>query len=580
MDIEDQLSFAAKSARSLKKLEREAYRSLLKKAATDSLERSQEFLQRRAFLKDLLAGHASLHSISAHDWPTFILSTNALQAVQPVLESQVPDLVGKWQARHQGLLTAERDAEVKPIRFSPCRFGVCVCKPGFHRTVLARVSRFIKSLDVEDLTDVVLTWKGYLLDDPPPHERRSNKVPSPIVSVAWTSAQEVGSGAHISPDLHTHISLHQQRPWRCTFMEMSVSTKTGHQHDDPGHALLQPVLQNQKPVLHNVYEWAYQSLRPDFAWDVHVAYLSKRHAPVPSLCGLVKAVSQANSVRLWLGEAFEKCRPRRRRPIHEVCAELLRDPRPQRDQAVAAPEDDWDLADAVSEADEEGFLAELEVEDEAPEQQQDAAVLSNAPSSGSSSTSSTSSSKSSSSSSSSTSSSSSSSSSEAGDEGGAGQSAGIRSSENVAQDAMKRAVQEGTHKFGPFRITFRRASPSQKPGWQATCLFHAKYGQDGKIQTRCTRSATLPDSSQDSPHSLECLRALYTWLLAGEGIDNKTEHQALQIQSMDDASLNAALSEMVLPEDPAGEEEVQERPQPQAQAKAKAKAARKRKRDD
>ena len=281
--------------------------------------------------------------------------------------------------------------------------------------------------------------------------------------------------------------------------------------------------------------------------------LVQRHVAVPNLSGFVVAKRQPDSSRLWMGDGLERRRQRRRPRLHELCFRALREP-PAQPIAVETEEEGGDIAsDVGDESMPDVNVSESEGEQEEPEEYEQDSDHANSSSSASST--STTSNSSSGASSKSSSSSSSSTSSDGDNDGSALNDVAVPAETSQTHSAISRAVQSGTHSYGPFRITFRKGTPSQKAGWQATCLFHAKYGRDGKIQTRCTRSVTLGAAAVDSDESKACLRALYTWLLSGAETESKTAHQALQIESLDDDTLDAALTVLQVPEDPVGEEE-------------------------
>ena len=130
-----------------------------------------EVLQERQLLTDM-CGKTWL-SLPQLECPSLIASTTAvdhvagLRSLPQTQENSVNGLADAWERRHQGVPSAARNTAVKPVRYSPCRFGICVCKASVHRTIMARLVTVVKQNYLSEVMagEVVLIWTGLLQDD-------------------------------------------------------------------------------------------------------------------------------------------------------------------------------------------------------------------------------------------------------------------------------------------------------------------------------------------------------------------------------------------------------------------------------
>ena len=119
-----------------------------------------------------------------------------------------------------------------------------------------------------------------------------------------------------------------------------------------------------------------------------------------------------------------------------------------------------------------------------------------------------------------------------------------------AQAPVIRQVQDGTHRWGEFLLTWvpekMQAGRTQpiKARRQATCRHHAEFNADGAIRTRCTRSITVNPGQPDCANSRSALRKLKSWLMVSADFASKRQHQLAEVQERGDSELQSWLQSM------------------------------------
>ena len=501
-------------------------------------------LQERPLLIEMCGSHGAFLSIPEQPWPTVSLCPTALHAVDTVVSVGTQALEDAWKKRQRGLLAQPRDPSVRPVRYNPCLFGRCVCQGGSVTVALARFIAFVKTLPAEDVASgkIIITWQPYLIDEDSEVSVRDHHPDAAGGQRNEESPELAGGIPRLSlQPLHTHLSLCQLRPWRCTLL---LLTK-----DDSSLRVtkFRPVLEGGVPSFFSIYDWMHE-LRPDMLWEVEVATLSSRHAPVSQVAGTAYVPSSDSlgpGARIWHGDVFEKKlkadkrKRRKKRPAHEVLGSAnIRERVVGVDREHGAFESntastpDLNPASADTAFDEDfsslAAVAEFDIDDSADEMAEEAAQVEAGQHSSSSSSDSSSTSSSS-------------------DVLLTVEEPPTASAEAPAlpdRVEVQRHVHTGTHTWGPFRLTYRRPTPSQRPAWQATCVFHGRYAVDGRLVTRCTRSIVLQDDNPASDEAQQKLRTLYSWLLAGPAARSKAAHQALPAETLDEMSLQSALAEL------------------------------------
>ena len=500
-------------------------------------------VEARGLLADLLSAQTDFCFLPDQAWPTLCLAPLVTHAVPKVEALGTQYLQDQWGKRQTGLVAEPRNNAIRSSRYKPCLFGSCVCRGGFITTALARFIAIMKTLPNDQFLAgrYIVTWQGSVIEEP-------------------TSVGDVSHGQRLPLEpLHTHVSLAQLRPWRCTFLQVIKDDS------QPEVERFFPELQEDgSPKLLSLYEWMYE-LRSDMAWDVEVTILSTRHTPVGRVAGVAYAspldkVLEARSI--WNGDRYEelmrKKKRGRKKPLHERLGRASGVLARSEDTGteVANSHDLPPLAEQNGDDVEEHELlfleriAEFEHDDDVEQEGLASAVAAldadQAPTRSSSSSSSSRSSSSSSSSSS---------------DGLLAANAGPAQRREVESQRPEpaqppeaesqrpetsRTVHAGTHNWGPFRLTYRKPSASQRPAWQATCLYHAKYAGD-RVQTRCTRSIVLQRDEPSSQEAQDKLRTLYTWLLAGRDCNGKRAHQQLPAETLSEEQLRAALAQLPAP---------------------------------
>ena len=543
MDLEDHIRDATAAQREHQKALRENTLRLLETGAETSGVLVSELLQPRQLLQQLCGNQ--LDWVALPDiYPTLQTVVTAKHVVEKARETPYAAGEDSWFDRHRGLLSAPKNAKVGAVRYSPCRLGICMCKPGFHKAALARVAAFLRLHDQTQLVqgDLVLTFSGYLLE---PRPLGGNKKQS----TSLHQAIDVGTPGHgqLVTELHAHVSSCCLRPFRPVLMQLLEISRDG------DHITFVPAEDFGKPVLQNIYEWLFHTLNPTFAWDVCSRALSQRHTAIARIHqGEARCddVVLAEPRRIWKAH-WEMVRTRQAQPpAHErllVAEDNRADIQQHDERARGASGDDDVFPELFGDSDVEEVLEE-EKEEEADPLSELAAFaetqlqdeMGNRPMESSSSSDSDTTTTTS----------------HADSDGHAPDAGPAHSPEPAATPRREagRAVQPATHSWGPFRITFRPATGGKAPQWQATCRYHAQYTASGRIQTQCTRSRTLEGGDVNSAANLRVLRMLKDWLLQGEGIADKSAHQRLVIrEEKGDETLNQELSELLpVPDEPRG----------------------------
>ena len=120
-------------------------------------------------------------------------------------------------------------------------------------------------------------------------------------------------------------------------------------------------------------------------------------------------------------------------------------------------------------------------------------------------------------------------------------------SHEIVEPPRERVIQEQTHDWGPFRMTWRGGST---PGWQATCRWHADF-EGNRVKTRCTRSIAVEQAG--SLQGQKALALLKAWCLKAPLHADKQAHQSDRPQEMSEQALEQGLQRLACPpEQPSG----------------------------
>ena len=371
---------------------------------------------------------------------------------------------------------------------------------GFGRQCCPRLSVFLKKHDVASLVggDIIIHFTPFLLDVAGNEGRNTSDLSDN------DTARSLGGGVELE-SVYGHISTCCLKPFRPVLLEVRSFV---------------PRTVDEKPTLHNIYEWVSHKMDPSLAWDLASLQLSRRQVGIAHLgSGEVTAmVTAIQPQRIWRGSASES-QTRRRAPAHE---RLLGQRGEGRHEAAGSGEpaeadeaqdedQNWDnMFHDEDELAEDLFTAletvAFQIEEPSlaePDQHNPARPVQ--PSTASSSTSSSS------------------------DSSSSDSDVLVEVTPPTAADTqprpleqrqsanqVTRVVQRGTHSWVAFRLTYRPGCSGKKPQWQATCRYHSDYSSEGRIQTSCTRSRKLESDDPGSECSQAVLRELKAWLLEGK----------------------------------------------------------------
>ena len=200
----------------------------------------------------------------------------------------------------RGVRAAPRDNATPALKFSPCRWGVCMCAPERRRPLL-RLNALLRTVPMDVLLDGkdVLKWDAYFVDGMEGAEAKS-----PQVGIACDSRL-------------AHVSYVHQRPFYVLLVPMASATG----RDGDGESFW--AQQAESPM--TIYEWI-SSLDISQAWDVTALRLSERHRAIQHVSGEVCVWPEpvCETSRVWSGVEIESRptrRGRRQRPLHEVIEE-------------------------------------------------------------------------------------------------------------------------------------------------------------------------------------------------------------------------------------------------------------------
>ena len=516
-----------------------------------------EVLKSRQLLVDMLPD-AKWWALPLHEWPVLLCSTDVESAAAHSASKTKKSLAEAWEQRHVGVPSQAKNTAVGKVSSNPCRLGICICKIHTHvKQVLTRLGAFLKALPPESLAkgDVVLIWQGFLVEDPliiaqelPRRVRGKRKFAGECGDVL-NEVKRVGHGIP-SSCFYTHIPLCKLRPFSPTLLQL---VKLEMVADGAWFEIACDTVGN--PQLYTTYEFLSNMVSPDLAWDVEALLLSDTRAVMSSLRGVVHAVrvEAPTPSRLWCADWEFKRKPRaqRRAPPAEAnnnqaAQDIAQQPlaRNMLEELGLDPQDEEESLEAdVGEPDEDLLDELVEAamwQEEVIAAGQEAGALQHghnsgvdiampgrerprSPSSSSSSSSSTSS------------------------------NSARPSAERSEPAEVVRVVQHDTHMWGPFRLTWRASTPTQKSSWQATCRFHADY-EGSSIKTRCTRSMAAPNGPASADGQV-ALRSLKAWLLAGSQFQSKSAHQSMRNEALkSEDTLSAELEALgPVPEKPWGE---------------------------
>ena len=249
-------------------------------------------------------GHCAWVTIPLLPWPTLLSLHSCVDALHIARTTPHAELTSSWKKRHVGLEAAPKNPKVGSVRYRPCSLGVCVCRPGFEKTMLQRLVRFVKTVPDPFLIegDVVLVFKGF--------ELASCEVLSKEDEEA---ARDVGNGLE-KVALCVHVALTQLKPFKMTFLELQKADTVG------AETWFTQTLVDGTPCCHTMYEFVGRVLRPHLAWDVQALQLSTRDWPVARIVGWACALrfEGRSAERLWAGSLELQKAPRRRRPAHDM----------------------------------------------------------------------------------------------------------------------------------------------------------------------------------------------------------------------------------------------------------------------
>ena len=276
-------------------------------------------LEKHRSLQNMCAPEAWL-TLPQMDWPTLIASQNALHPVNTNATLLGP-MEEAWSVRHHGQKAVPRDDRVAPVRYSPCRLGVCVCKGEFHPRLLQRMVKFLRQHEQKDLLGghLVLCWEGF---EVAAGELFTNQ--AFVKEMGWSkrdvdarklavreSVNVVGAGESMRK-IYVHISLCQLRPFRATFVEIEVL--------EGQDWCFQAKCDQGVPLLQTMYQFLHK-LRPDWAWDITSHRLSERMSLLPCIDGRVALVPvPLFAERVWLADWERQAAVRRRAPQQAAAA--------------------------------------------------------------------------------------------------------------------------------------------------------------------------------------------------------------------------------------------------------------------
>eukprot|EP00971_Amphidinium_carterae_P138782 2750155-Amphidinium_carterae.1 len=543
---------------------RQQYQNALDELKQFSDKTLEQWLRSRRLFEQQCLGCATWTACPFLEWPTLVSSSTALDAVPAIANGHCESLAAAWEQRHMGFLAAAKRKDVRPATHVPCRFGVCVCR-GSNRILLGRLIAFIKKHAKSDLVggEIILGLEGFHLDNFVLKKRRSTEEKEEEEERMSRQCCEVKFGSEYRRS-YFHLSACNLKPFRCTFIEVEMVEESR----PDGYATFKAMVHEGKPILRSIFE-VVGDICTETAWDVKSLLLSSRESPMPSINGAVRAKENMDiqASRIWTASWESRKKERAPKLAHES---LLAEATSNVDlvgSASSAPfqdlpdvgnsvEDDdllFDLfGDHSAEEDEADFLDELNdandvgggSSDDNNDDYPDATAEVPTPDQPAANPKS---SLAESSSSSETSSSDSSSASDGGD--GPDPTTTAAAADKMSEEIhIQRAVQEGTHVWGPFRLTFRPGSGVKKAQWQATCRFHAAFNIEGSVRTRCTRSCAISSLDPASPESITELRKLKEWLTAGHCVHGKDAHQKMKTTgTMSDADLEKRLKDMPEP---------------------------------
>ena len=454
---------------------------------------------------------------------------HASDTISGLQGSSLKDLASAWMNRHVGVRAAPRATGVGPVRYSPCRLGLCVCgSASYPRAAAERLSKFLKRQSVEDLTHLVLHWQSthWKHDDPDmqnwlmanPSIAADDEQQNALVAMGFRKEDE---------DLWAQVAWCLLRPFRATLLEVTPSLK---QNASAGGIIVQEVLDaDGLPKLYTMYTWFGDRMHPGMCYSLAAYRFSDREAPVGQIHGQaylavppLEELPDFWSANAHASKKIQQANPKARRQALAEAVDRLIQGSAHQDRAGQIPED--------HEGD-EGQNTEQDVDEEVSddglpsvgmviEELYEAAVdfpADPAPGSSASTATRPSAETDSSSSSSSSASSASTSSDEENDY------------PKLREVGLRKVRNKESWKWGPFRFTWRRpvdrSGIAGKPSWQATCPYHGDAGPDGTLRTACTRTRKLDTSDIEADISLQVITTLKHWLLKSQSIDTKAQHQ-------------------------------------------------------
>ena len=505
-----------------------------------------ELLRGRGLFQKMCSQHCEWLALPVSSLPTLTSMPTCKDVLPIAVATASTELENAWLEKHCGYEHVGKNQRVGPVRYNACRFGACVCQPGFHWIVLSRMQSYVRQCAEQHLTggDIFLCWKSFYIDSV---FHGSGKGAEVLDTTTCHANATVGHGV-MSCTLWVHVCITQLRPFRMTFIEVAAAAHTVCEHAVEIRKLFHSRSTTAKVL--TMYEFVVKRLDPLKAWDLSAFLLINDDSAVPKLSGSVLAQACVQEQRIWAGGMeLRRTRAKKKKAAYEVLSTTSDG---HGDASTDFPssvgQESGALAGNLSEDDtvEEDPLnsnttsdslehlvtlaAELasgpELEEAQPRQRntEGANRTSRSSSSSSSSTSSTDSTP-------------------ERPSGAVSQAAAATDSE---PPPVARTVQDSSHVWGNFRLTYRPPSGGLKAAWQGTCRFHADFTGD-KIRTRCTRTCAIEGDNPRTAESQAKLRAVKSWLVLAHTCRSKATHQKFQCTVLDDTALQQALLEMPAP---------------------------------
>ena len=461
--------------------------------------------------------------------------TNVMQATDiSVLPDSLANLQAAWRKRHEGVRAVARK-NVAPVRYMPCKYGICCCQPGFVRKVAVELSAVLRRRNIDGAVtggEIVLMWIIERYEHPDPEVanavRLGNRASKEVALALGCEASTVRK--------FTQVATCNLRPFRPILVAVHTTSDAPPPAPDTALEVRQTRSNSGEPKLYTVPEWCQSELNPNDTISVSCLPMSQRHTAIAGFHGqaylLMSAIDEPHLI--WSPGQDDKPKRIRRTRTSRKGPDLAEDDRPLTDDVdmfgPAASKDSSANEDGLLPQDWEFLNVQARDEDEAIHSSdgfedlidavlkrnqtrpllERAAQRSGQPETGAHSDRPRSSSSSSSSSDSSSTS---------------------RPREPLI-GGLKRTRADGSYRWGAFTLTWRKFKIGSKPAWQATCPYHGDYDSRGSLRTACTRSRQVNQTNDDytTEASQKVLEDLKKWLVVALQFDNKAAHQRCKLQ--------------------------------------------------